>query len=685
MARKKKFIIACSFLFCIFVTLAVKVKAYDITEVSYIWDYLEKDTFFTGALRGVGWFIHVTAGVFLNLCYDTFTTVAQFDILKIPIVEKVITNLDILSPYIMVITVSVVLVVRLFDIKNLSKVFINMLVVTMLIAMFSHIAVLVNDMKSVGIAEAANVIGVEEYRISDALLADNTVDIKKSLDNGSVQYLDKNNVAEFKHDLRLSKDYLDEDITDKNPDGTYNTESLSSGHFGFGEVYFYRYKTDYWGLNITEIASIIIYIMAIFKMGYLLAQWMQENIFGGILMIKGIWDLRSVGKIFKSMLTTVFAIIEVYFMMLFFSYYCSNIMSSETVDNWLGKVILILAMGMMIIAGSGFINDSLGIDDGSNFMLRSMIIGRRLSQAAKAPFKMASGAAELGAKGISAVSEGADQLGSYLSSRYTGIMSNISNMDLPERPPVQTMPNNSPSPTRAYGSDGERSDVLIPQSRDVSYDTMQHRNDPKKDLDKHSAYSEFSSNNANGSGAPNDNQTMDHNPDDSSTDTPNDFINDLKDKYNESLYQGDQKYMDQNIPEAKSSDGLSNDTQDNTANEHLTFFSRDSLPSPYPTNDHSTIHDKRDMGNFNMNDTIRSNSVNSPSAMKDHGNSYHAYSKNDTVSTNPEHVKRMHEITNGVESQKLKSSEKEHNYPNADELEDLINSLNEWDQKGSDK
>lgn len=252
MARKKKFIIACSFLFCIFVTLAVKVNAYDVTEVSYIWDYLEKDTFFTGALRGVGWFIHVTAGVFLNLCYDTFTTVAQFDILKIPIVEKVITNLDTLSPYIMVITVSVVLVVRLFDIKNLSKVFINMLVVTMLIAMFSHIAVLVNDMKSVGIAEAANVIGVEEYRISDALLADNTVDIKKSLDNGSVQHLDKNNIAEFKHDLRLSKDYLDEDIVDKNPDGTYNTESLSDGHFGFGEVYFYRYKTDYWALNITR-------------------------------------------------------------------------------------------------------------------------------------------------------------------------------------------------------------------------------------------------------------------------------------------------------------------------------------------------------------------------------------------------------------------------------------------------
>lgn len=68
--------------------------------------------------------------------------------------------------------------VRLFDIKNISKVFINMLVVTMLMATFSHVITLIADVKDVGIAEAANVIGVNDYKISDALLADNTVDLK---------------------------------------------------------------------------------------------------------------------------------------------------------------------------------------------------------------------------------------------------------------------------------------------------------------------------------------------------------------------------------------------------------------------------------------------------------------------------------------------------------------------------
>ena len=56
MTRKKKIIVVCSFLVCLSI-LAIQVNAYDVTEVDYIWDYLEKDTFFTDALRGLGWFM----------------------------------------------------------------------------------------------------------------------------------------------------------------------------------------------------------------------------------------------------------------------------------------------------------------------------------------------------------------------------------------------------------------------------------------------------------------------------------------------------------------------------------------------------------------------------------------------------------------------------------------------------
>lgn len=622
MTRKKKIIIGSIFVALSIMILVVKVNAYDVTEVEYIWDYLEKDTFFTDALRGLGWFIYVTSGAFLDLCYETFTSIAKFNILEIPIVDTVIKNLDTLTPYILVITVAVVLVVRLFDIKNIGKVFINMVVVAMLMATFSHILVLVDDLKTVGIEESANVIGVEDYRISDSLLADNTVDVKKSLDNGSVQYLSKDDVTNFHHDLRLSKDYLDEDIVDRNEDGTYNTESLSDGIWGIGDVHFYRYKTDYWALNITAIVSIVVYIMASFKMGYLMAQWLQENIFGGALMIKGVWDIHSLGKIFKSILSTVFAIIEVYFMMLFFSYYCANVMSNSELTNWMSKVILIYAMGMMIIAGSGFINDSLGIDDGSNFMLRSLIVGRRMSQAAKAPFRMASNAAAAGVTGIKAVSSGTSQIGSHLSSRYAGLLSNVSNMNAPESPPAFRS-----SPAPAYDSNGNENHVSVPHTRE--------NDKPLRNIEPYKGTTPNYSKNTNESnGNPNTSESL---SEDNFTNSKNDSLNDLKDKYNESNLQ-EKKYFNSNVA---------------TANEMYKGAGRDMLKN------------SRSGGN--------SSNVSTGS-------------KNNTVSANPEHVKRMNDIANGnIGKNEPESMENEHRYPTAEELDDMIESLNEWDQKGGNR
>lgn len=723
MTRKKKIITVFSFLLCFFVIGVVKVSAYDVTKVGYIWDYLEKDTFFTGALRGVGWFLYATTGTLLDLCYDTFTAIAKFDVLDIPIVDQIIKNLDVLSPYILTITAGVVLVVRLFDIKNISKVFINMLVVTMLMATFSHVITLIADVKDVGIAEAANVIGVNDYKISDALLADNTVDLKKSLDNGSVQYLDKNNVPEFRHDLRLSKDYLDEDITDKNPDGTYNTESLSDGLWGIGEVHFYRYKTDYWALNVTTLISLIIYLLASFKMAYLLSQWVQENIFGGILMIKGVWNVQSVGKIFKSILSTVFAIIEVYFMMLFFSYFCANIMASESLTNWLAKVIIIYAMGMMIIAGSGFINDSLGIDDGSNFMLRSLVVGRRLSQAAKAPLKMASNAVSTGAAGIQAVGSGMNQFGNYMNSRYAGLLRNVSDMgesNMPSTPPP--LPTNRSNPTPMYGKSGHVSKPMTPHTRDI-HQGMTNQNLYNGETAKYTK---------------DDIKATVNDKEASVEAAPNDFISDLKDKYNDSLYAQDQQHMEQKNVDT----GV--EPMDTVATDINTIDSNIMNTGTVDKNAFDTdIMDINalDTGTMNLNtvdsnvtDTsaLNSNSLNinamNSNMMNAHGlnasrhgsnvndmryatgkennpfidnnktpiknhSAYLPYAKNDTVSINPEHVKRMSAITNGkvgteIPEQNVSNAgvEKEHRYLNAEEMDDLINSLNEWDQqKGGGK
>lgn len=68
--------------------------------------------------------------------------------------------------------------------------------------------------------------------------------------------------------------------------------------------------------------------------------------------------------------------------------------------------------------------------------------------------------------------------------------------------------------------------------------------------------------------------------------------------------------------------------------------------------------------------------------MRNHGS---ICKTSNTVSNNPEHVQRMNDIASGKIGKVDEPKEREHRYPTADELADIVNSLNEWDlQKGGD-
>ncbi len=621
MTIKKKIVMYFSFVVCMITVLTVETNAYDITEVSYIWEYLEKDDFITAGLRSLGWFANQTIGMLLNLCYDTFTSIATWDILSLPIVGNIIVNLDTLLPYILVITIIVVTVIRVMDFQNMMKIFANILIVGALLATFSHVLVLVDGLKNAGLSEAANVVGVSDYKMTDVLLAENTVDVKKSLDSGSVQFLDKADVEHFQHDLRLDKSDLNEEIVRQNPDGSYETVSLSDGLFGIGQVHFFRYKTDYWSLNVTMLVSVIVYIMASFKMGYLLAQWLQENLFGVLLMVKGIWDYRSVGKIFKSILSTVFAQIEVYFMMLFFSFFCSNVISSETLDNWMAKAIVIYAMGMMIISGSGFINDALGIDDGSNFILRSMIVGKRTSQAVRAPMRAIGGVAgTVGGVGSAILDPINRRLLSSFHTANTGqkVDQSDQNTDLNITPPMPPAIMGN-KPDDQYKADGTTAQNQKPTGR----------NTPSNMMSRPYGINGDTNNNVNmgNNGTPNDggiDETSQKNtpPYNTNHDMKNvfntsDCANDLKEKYSESLNQENKRTVD-NV----------------NANQ--------------PKNHQSMI---------------KTNT-------------------SGTVSHNPDHVKKMEMISKGYTGTSNDKSNCNNQYISTkNEMDDLINSLNEWDKQ----
>lgn len=118
-------------------------------------------------------------------------------------------------------------------------------------------------------------------------------------------------------------------------------------------------------------------------------QWFQVNIFGKIAMAKGFNDFQQVGGVFSSALKTLMAQVIMYFSMLCFSFLCSEIMTTTKLSNWLVKDILIFGIGMAIVVGSGFINEYLGIDDGSGFALKSIFMGGRLARIPKKGYDLA--------------------------------------------------------------------------------------------------------------------------------------------------------------------------------------------------------------------------------------------------------------------------------------------------------
>lgn len=92
-----------------------------------------------------------------------------------------------------------------------------------------------------------------------------------------VVHLEPKQVKYYDHAERMTKDDINEIITGINDDGTYEKETVANGLFGNGDERYYRYRTDYVNVNITILASIIIYLLAMFKMAYLLWQWFIKS------------------------------------------------------------------------------------------------------------------------------------------------------------------------------------------------------------------------------------------------------------------------------------------------------------------------------------------------------------------------------------------------------------------------
>ena len=264
------------------------------------------------------------------------------------------------------------------------------------------------NLKNATMKDIDSIINAGDYEISDTIYAQNTVDVLKSLKAGEIVNLRAGDMPYFDANEVVKKAYLIDRPRIDETSGEIVYEPLGDGFFGVGEVRYYRYNTDFWTVNCTVIASIIVYILAMLKHVFLLVDWFLINVFGKFALGRGFFGVDNIGKVGKSMANNLVAQIVLYSMMSLFSIYMSATMVNSEI-HWIFKVLLIWGYGMTVFVGSSFITKGLGIEDNfgkvAGAMFATQKMGRSMNRHAKQLGHAFSNAGESAGKAFDKIGE----------------------------------------------------------------------------------------------------------------------------------------------------------------------------------------------------------------------------------------------------------------------------------------
>lgn len=390
--------------FCIPIFSTMSVYAKDINEVpDGVYEQMETNNFLTGTLRGIGNWLYGLMKWFLDIAETGFNDVAKFDFMAADtegktnglssLLSGVMTNIQTVLYSILFICFVIVVVIRLFKLENNLKTLYNGFLVLMAVAMFSTLFSLMNTAKNDLMSITGDVFSKKDFLTSEKIFLDNTYDFEQSLKKDKLITLSAEDVPKEKlkylnTDVLLEKDgegglnqfyTIEMDVAEGKSNWNKVEKDLNGGFLGMFEISYYRFKPNWVYINMLCFITFFIYLLAVFKIGYLLHNWLSFYVFGQFALGKGFMDVSHIGKALKEGVSTALGFVVLYASMQLFTLISTGIMNSFE-NNVLVQGILILSVGMSIITGSGFINDFLGIDDGSTSALKNMFMARQLGR-----------------------------------------------------------------------------------------------------------------------------------------------------------------------------------------------------------------------------------------------------------------------------------------------------------------
>ncbi len=413
--HKVSVIIMCILISFLFLGCIVHGADYDITDVpKEVYKVMEKSSLsfgdmFVGILRSIGYFIYKFLGMLLDLANDGFTTLANWDIFELKPVKNVGANMKQILYVLIPLAIAVIAILNILKLKSPLEFFYNIVMTAICMSIFLTVMGWGFELKTALLGEIDVIIGKDASdTLSESMYKKNTIDIQKSIEEKKVFRLSDYKTFDldgFDQSQTISSDVLNTKYVNKG--NGLETKKLSNGIAGFGDERWYSYFTDYYALNFTLLVTFIINLLAMFKLGFLIAEWLKIKTTGVLFMIRGYADLKYVGKIYASGGNNLLAMCILYFSMMFYTVISQALIQNTTFDNWLLTVIVLFALGMGLIIGDSYFNDALGVDDGSKFMMKSLFAGQRFWRMGKG---IARGAGALASSGANMIGAGAEKI-----------------------------------------------------------------------------------------------------------------------------------------------------------------------------------------------------------------------------------------------------------------------------------
>lgn len=379
-------------------------------DVVYLHDYLIKSNLGGWIEKWIGQSIYNVTSWLLEGCYDAYASINKLDILQNVNIKTLLNNLDKLVYSVFFIIFIIAIICKIFKIENPLKVLGNVFACFVFVVVFSTILTMGIQFKEAMIKDINSIINNGDYKISETILSQNTVDVLKSLKQNKIVHLETNEVNMYAYDEIIKKGVLGDYPRIDEDTGQVSYDNFDNGLLwtGLGEVRYYRYNTDFWTVNCTIIASVLVYILAMMKHAFLIVDWFYINVFGKFSIGRGIFDIKSLGNVGKSIAGNLISQIILYAMMSLFSIFSSAIMISDL--HFIYKCLVIWGYGMTVFVGSQFISKGMGIDDNFGKVAGAMFTTTRMSK----PFR------NLGKKIGRGALEGAEKIAEKAGDKIVG-------------------------------------------------------------------------------------------------------------------------------------------------------------------------------------------------------------------------------------------------------------------------